>query len=230
MNATAVAGGVLASTATALSYALFPAVAASRGVYLVGKGGLWVVSLFKPSWAAALLLGSYMSTYAAERRARLKFKSDALAKLADANAETLKLLIGELPSWVNYPDFDRVTWLNTLIAQMWPSIDEVRIHAQKLCPAWRLCVPKLSVLCSALPRYANCWLAMAYGRFCPFVNLPQFVNDIVRAQVGPILQGIEGKLRSVGVMKVEIKHFSLGKPPKITGIKAWCGLEPQWRS
>lgn len=130
-NAT-VATGVLASTVSALSYAVVPAVVAGKGALymgkgalLVGKGGVWIASLLFKPWFASFALGAYMSKNAADRRARLKFRSEALAKLADANAETLKLLIGELPTWCSYPDYDRVTWLNTMILQMWPSIDEV---------------------------------------------------------------------------------------------------------
>lgn len=49
----------------------------------------------------------------------------------------------------------------------------------------------------------------------------QFVREIVEQSVGPILQGVQKKVKALGIKKIEIKHFSLGKPPKITGIKAW---------
>lgn len=121
-----IAQQALASTVTALTVVVYPAVVSGKALVLVGKGALWVVSWIRPAWIGSALLGAYCSKNAAERKAKLKWKSEALAKLADADADTLKLLLGELPTWCNYPDYDRVTWLNTLLMQLWPSVDEVR--------------------------------------------------------------------------------------------------------
>lgn len=45
-------------------------------------------------------------------------------KLIETDPKYLKMLIPRLPPWVLYPEFDRVTWLNDMIAVMWPYINK----------------------------------------------------------------------------------------------------------
>ena len=44
--------------------------------------------------------------------------------ILQATPDILKQLLGELPPWVNYPEYERVTWLNTILAKLWPSVNE----------------------------------------------------------------------------------------------------------
>jgi hypothetical protein len=37
--------------------------------------------------------------------------------LADISGADLQRLLGALPAWVSYPEYERVTWLNTVIKE-----------------------------------------------------------------------------------------------------------------
>ena len=80
--------------------------------------------------AAAVLL-----VRAAEARARTRAaRSAAVPVLAECTPPTLKQLklsasLGDVPSWVSYPDFERTNWINQLLKKMWPFIG-VRAHAR----------------------------------------------------------------------------------------------------
>eukprot|EP00793_Prasinoderma_coloniale_P000571 PRCOL_00003719-RA len=73
--------------------------------------------------AAAVLL-----VRAAEARARTRAaRSAAVPVLAECTPPTLKQLklsasLGDVPSWVSYPDFERTNWINQLLKKMWPFI------------------------------------------------------------------------------------------------------------
>ena len=38
--------------------------------------------------------------------------------LADISGADLQRLLGALPAWVSYPEYERVTWLNTVIQEV----------------------------------------------------------------------------------------------------------------
>jgi hypothetical protein len=38
--------------------------------------------------------------------------------LADISGNDLQRLLGALPAWVSYPEYERVTWLNTVIKEV----------------------------------------------------------------------------------------------------------------
>ena len=95
--------------------------------------------------AAAVLL-----VRAAEARARTRAaRSAAVPVLAECTPPTLKQLklsasLGDVPSWVSYPDFERTNWINQLLKKMWPFIGEsahararARVHAGLLAGASR---------------------------------------------------------------------------------------------
>jgi hypothetical protein len=52
----------------------------------------------------------------------------------------------------------------------------------------------------------------------PYVD--KAVGDIVHEKLGAIFGGLA--LKKFGIASIALEHFSLGPPPKITGIKAWC--------
>jgi hypothetical protein len=41
----------------------------------------------------------------------------------EIDAEGLRMLLGELPAWIKFPDFERVLWLNRMIEELWPYVD-----------------------------------------------------------------------------------------------------------
>ena len=48
--------------------------------------------------------------------------------MTDLNADALETLtkrevLENLPSWFSFPEYERVTWLNTIMASLWPEID-----------------------------------------------------------------------------------------------------------
>ena len=44
--------------------------------------------------------------------------------LKDVDKDTLKEVLGNvsLPSWITFPDFERVGWVNDVIDQLWPYV------------------------------------------------------------------------------------------------------------
>lgn len=53
-------------------------------------------------------------------------QSFAVRALKDMDSSTLKKVLGQvnLPSWVNFPDFERVGWLNSVMGQLWPRVNK----------------------------------------------------------------------------------------------------------
>ena len=49
-----------------------------------------------------------------------------LQALKDVDKDTLKKILGDvpLPSWITFPDFERVGWVNDTIEQLWPYIND----------------------------------------------------------------------------------------------------------
>jgi hypothetical protein len=33
------------------------------------------------------------------------------------------MLLGELPAWIKFPEFELVLWLNRMIEELWPYVD-----------------------------------------------------------------------------------------------------------
>lgn len=46
--------------------------------------------------------------------------------LKDMDKDTLKEVLGDvnLPSWITFPDFERVGWVNEVLDQLWPYVNE----------------------------------------------------------------------------------------------------------
>ncbi|KAL3139207.1 hypothetical protein ABBQ32_005978 [Trebouxia sp. C0010 RCD-2024] len=57
------------------------------------------------------------------------------------DSSTLKKVLGQvnLPSWVNFPDFERVGWLNSVLGQLWPHVNHAAstMGRQQLDPLMR---------------------------------------------------------------------------------------------
>ena len=50
----------------------------------------------------------------------------AAQALKDVDKDTLKEVLGDvtLPSWITFPDFERVGWVNDVFEQLWPYIND----------------------------------------------------------------------------------------------------------
>lgn len=44
--------------------------------------------------------------------------------LNNLDPESLRAVLGELPSWLAYRDFERAGWLNRVLAKAWPYLDQ----------------------------------------------------------------------------------------------------------
>lgn len=64
----------------------------------------------------------YKSKHRFFDRHRQKEFVESLRQMDD---EQIKRVMGDtnLPSWINYPDFERVAWINTILTQIWPSVN-----------------------------------------------------------------------------------------------------------
>ncbi|KAK9812293.1 hypothetical protein WJX73_010507 [Symbiochloris irregularis] len=57
-----------------------------------------------------------------QRLAVQRERHDAARSITDLDARSLKRILGEgnIPSWMKYPDNERVGWINDLLKQLWP--------------------------------------------------------------------------------------------------------------
>lgn len=83
-------------------------------VYIV-----WLIGYlnFSVSW---LLLIVFLYLLRERSKAMVKIRSDTIKSLNLNEKETILARLDELPSWVNFPDKERVEWLNKIIKQLWP--------------------------------------------------------------------------------------------------------------
>ena len=91
--------------------------------------------------APALAVVAYLWGY---RRGQLRDKArrrfQELALVKDVDEATLRQLIGELPAWVKFPDYDRAVWLNNMAQNWWPCLSTaicktVRYRLERLLQA-----------------------------------------------------------------------------------------------
>ena len=73
-----------------------------------------------PRWAC----GFAVAKYGAVKHRRRRLRTELTHVLADISGPDLQRLLGSLPAWVQYPDYERVAWLNAVIRQAWPYIDK----------------------------------------------------------------------------------------------------------
>ncbi|KAL0027376.1 hypothetical protein WJX79_006298 [Trebouxia sp. C0005] len=68
---------------------------------------------------AALLSWEYI-----RKQLQRKQQVAVVGGLKDMDDKTLKKVLGsvDLPSWVNFPDYERVGWVNSIISQLWPHV------------------------------------------------------------------------------------------------------------
>ena len=91
---------------------------ADLGTLLAQGATLFVGSLV--GGAVAWQLATMQAQQRAEEQARAKTR-DALSAL---DPESLTSVLGELPSWLAYRDFERAGWLNRVLVKAWPYLDQ----------------------------------------------------------------------------------------------------------
>ncbi len=64
-------------------------------------------------WVCGFAVAQYGNVRAKQRR----FRTELTQVLADISGPDLQRLLGALPAWVAYPEYERVTWLNDVIKQ-----------------------------------------------------------------------------------------------------------------
>jgi len=85
---------------------------------------------FLSGFALATVL-VYLTYTRGKHRALRRLSSSALAHVSRQTLETLLLKSGisarelflHLPAWINYPEFEKVEWFNSLVANLWPHLD-----------------------------------------------------------------------------------------------------------
>ena len=119
----------------------------------------WLCGALAARWLTlllGLLLGSAAALTGAERRARQRWRAQALA-LSDASASDLKRILGELPPWVQDGSFEKARWFNTILRQLFPFIDKAVgdiVHAQVLKALGGLALGKYGISKIALTHFS----------------------------------------------------------------------------
>jgi len=94
-----------------VSAVLIPWRLRKHGLDIRGAGG--------PTLAVIGYLWGYKRGQIRDRKRR-KFTEAALMK--DIDEESLRRLIGDLPAWVKFPDYDRAAWINNMARNWWPCL------------------------------------------------------------------------------------------------------------
>ncbi|KAL4853047.1 Synaptotagmin-2 [Chlorella vulgaris] len=98
-------------------------------------GGFLLGCLFT-GLVAAFIYVRYQ--FSIRRFSRRHQQREAVQQLSQMDAQELRQVLGELnlPSWVQYPDFERVQWLDSIMKQLWPfAAQYVTSLAQETLPA-----------------------------------------------------------------------------------------------
>lgn len=105
------------------------AVVAGKVGLAVTKRGLHLANVLKLPWVAFWCVGYFRNRKKYVEAANKKWREvdlSALDSLQLSPKNELDALIAELPRWVFDGDWERASWLNTAIAQLWPGVDEAR--------------------------------------------------------------------------------------------------------
>lgn len=97
------------------------------------------------SWLGWWAAGYAAASYGNGRRHRRKLRTEFAAVLADISGPDLTRLLGSLPAWVSYPEYERVSWLNGVIKQAWPFIDKAVERVLRDNLAWLLERPPVNL-------------------------------------------------------------------------------------
>ncbi|KAJ8036213.1 Extended synaptotagmin-2 [Holothuria leucospilota] len=92
------------------------------GLHLIIYSSVWGLGYFRFSglWLLLVLaIGLWK-----ERMSNRKSQSVQIARKVMKNErESIAHVVGDLPSWVYFPDIERAEWLNKIVKQMWPYVE-----------------------------------------------------------------------------------------------------------
>ena len=71
-----------------------------------------------PALPSRWAFGFAVAHYGNMRAHRRRLRTELTQVLADISGPDLQRLLGALPAWVAYPEYERVTWLNDVIKQV----------------------------------------------------------------------------------------------------------------
>jgi hypothetical protein len=83
------------------------------------KGHLKIPKVGGPAFVVVSYLWGYKR---GQIRYRARKKLLDVAQVRELDEATLRALIGELPAWVKFPDYDRAMWLNNMVLNWWPCL------------------------------------------------------------------------------------------------------------
>jgi len=78
---------------------------------------------FSPAWIITpLLLSAARAQYKKEKKQRLAHAREAALTNEQATIES-RMSVEDLPSWVFFPDKERAEWINNMLKQLWPYVN-----------------------------------------------------------------------------------------------------------
>ena len=160
-----------------------------------GLSSLWLIP------ALAVLLAYFK---------KLKEKIDKSAAIGlVADPEVLALISREMPQWYSFKDIESVNWLNAVVQQLYPFIDEgmsAKLKNEVLPPLLDK-VPGVSVECERIS--LGCVAPTITGVRCSHASMKGDVNGAVRSHVFIILISRRRHCLSVEVhLDIELKWNS----------------------
>lgn len=73
---------------------------------------------------AGILVGVGIGLWVSGKKKNLHYKTAAVfEELREMKQKHIQRLIGEMPAWIKFKDFDNVAWLNRALVQAWPAVD-----------------------------------------------------------------------------------------------------------
>lgn len=109
-----------------------------------GKKGIFLAKALKVPWLVCWGAGYFLTRKkniaAAEKKWNIDFAD--LESLTPKDIDTLK---AELPRWVLDADYEKATWLNTVLEKLWPGVDTVRASSGSHPIGSKLCAPLRAV-------------------------------------------------------------------------------------
>lgn len=98
----------------------FSKIAVFTAVYVIGRLN------FAFGWLLPLFFASIQDHFYYKRTLRKAVTHTAL-KLNEK--DTLLARLDEIPAWVLFPDFERSEWINKIVTQLWPRINDILLKS-----------------------------------------------------------------------------------------------------
>jgi hypothetical protein len=161
-------------------------------------GGLLVSSALLAGGALVGGAVSYqLATAAAEARASAAARAATRAALNALDPAALTDVLGELPSWLAYRDFERAGWLNRVIVKAWPYLD--------LATSGIIVAALAPVLEATRPAFLT---SLRFERFS-FGSIPARVEGVK-------VYDVEGE----DAVEIDLEVFWKGDPDVVLGVRA----------